>query len=115
MNYRGLLWWSVAKSRLTLTTPWIVTYQAPLSMGFARQEYWSGLSFPSLGDLPNPGIKPMSPALAGEVFTAEPPCRTDCKFRLSSSPAEALVIHLGARATTVGTLQAVPRSLSWFS
>ena len=44
----------------------------PLSMGFRRQEYWSGLPFPSLGDLPDPGIKPMSPALAGGFFTAEP-------------------------------------------
>ena len=44
-------------------TPWIVAYQAPLSMGFSRQEYWSGLPFPSPGDLPDPGIKPGSPAL----------------------------------------------------
>ena len=45
-------------------TPWIVAHQAPLSMGFPRQDYWSGLPFPSPGDLPNPGIKPASPALA---------------------------------------------------
>ena len=44
-------------------TPWTVAYQAPLSMGFSRQEYWSGLPFPSPGDLPDPGIKPGSPAL----------------------------------------------------
>ena len=49
-------------------TPWTVACQAPLSMGFSRQEYWSGLPFPSPGDLPNPGIKPESPALAGEFF-----------------------------------------------
>ena len=42
-------------------TPWTVTYQAPPSMGFSRQEYWSGLSFPSPGDLPDPGIEPGSP------------------------------------------------------
>ena len=42
-------------------TPWTVAYQAPPSMGFSRQEYWSGLPFPSPGDLPNPGIKPRSP------------------------------------------------------
>ena len=51
--------------------PWTVAYQAPLSMGFSRQEYWSGLSCPSPGDLPDPGIKPgslMSPALAGGFF-----------------------------------------------
>ena len=41
-------------------TPWTVAHQAPLSMGFSRQEYWSGLSFPSPGDLPDPGIKPRS-------------------------------------------------------
>ena len=44
-------------------TPWTGAYQAPLSMEFSRQEYWSGLPFPSPGDLPNPGIKPGSPAL----------------------------------------------------
>ena len=52
-------------------TPWTVAYQAPPSMGFSRQEYWSGLPFPSPGDLPNPGIKPVSPtsfALAGRLF-----------------------------------------------
>ena len=47
--------------------------QAPLSMRFPRQEYWSGFPFPSPGDLPNPGFKPKSPALAGEFFTAELP------------------------------------------
>ena len=53
-------------------TPQTVAYQAPLSMGFSRQEYWSGLPFPSPEDLPDPGIKPaslVSPALAGRFFT----------------------------------------------
>ena len=53
-------------------TPWTVVCQALLSMGFSRQEYWSGLPCPALGDLPNPGIKPLSltsPALAGGFFT----------------------------------------------
>ena len=57
-------------------TAGIVAHQAPLSMEFSRQEYWSGLSFPTSGDLPNPGIEPMSlvsPALAGGFFTTEPP------------------------------------------
>ena len=49
-------------------TLWTVAYQALLSMGFSRQEYWSGVPFPSPGDLPNPGIKPGSPALAGRFF-----------------------------------------------
>ena len=56
----------------SFTTPWIVTHQAPLSMEFSRQEYWSGLPFPSPGDLPYPGIKPGSPALAGGFCTTEP-------------------------------------------
>ena len=47
-------------------TPWTVAYQAPPSMGFSRQEYWSGLPFPSPRDLPNPGIKPGSPALQAD-------------------------------------------------
>ena len=47
--------------------------QTPLSMQFAQQEYWSGLSFPSPGDLPKPEIKPTSPVLAGGFFTTEPP------------------------------------------
>ena len=53
--------------------PWTVARQAPLSMGFCRQEYWIWLSFPSPEDLPNPGIEPRSPALAGRFFTTAPP------------------------------------------
>ena len=56
-------------------TLWIVARQAPLSMGFTRQEYWSGLPFATLGDLPDPGIKPAFPALAGGFFTTDPPGR----------------------------------------
>ena len=52
-------------------TPQTVACQAPLSMGFFRQEYWSGLPFPSPGNLPDQGIKPVSPAVAGRVFTME--------------------------------------------
>ena len=58
----------VAKSCLTLATPWAVAHQAPLSMGFPRQEYWSALPFPSPWDLPDPGIEPES-AIAGRFFT----------------------------------------------
>ena len=54
-------------------TPWTVAHQVPPSMGFSRQEYWSGLPFPSPGDCPNPGIEPMSPALQAEALTSEPP------------------------------------------
>ena len=53
----------VAQSCPTLATPWIVACQAPLSMGFPRQEYWGVLPVPSPGDLPDPGTKPVSPAL----------------------------------------------------
>ena len=54
-------------------TPRTAAYQAPLSVGFSREEYWSGLPFPPPGNLPNPGIKPASPTLAGRFFTTEPP------------------------------------------
>ena len=49
-------------------TSWIIACQAPLFMGFPTQEYWSELSFPSLGDLLNPGVKPVSPALADTLY-----------------------------------------------
>ena len=52
--------------------PWTVAYQAPMSMGSSRQEYWSGLPFPSPGDLPNPGIEPRSPALQADALPSEP-------------------------------------------
>ena len=54
-------------------TPWTVAYQASPSMGFSRQEYWSGLPFPSPVDLPDPGIEPRSPALQADSLPSEPP------------------------------------------
>ena len=54
-------------------TPWTVAHQAPPSMGFSRQEYWSGLPFPSPGDLPDPGIEPRSPSLQADALPSEPP------------------------------------------
>ena len=63
---------SLSRVRL-FATPRTVAYQAPPSMGFSRQEYWSGLPFPSPGDLPNPGIKPRSPAFQADALTSEPP------------------------------------------
>ena len=68
--------WSEMKllSRVRLfVTPWTVAYQASPSMGFSRQEYWSGLLFPSPGDLPDPGIKPGFPALQANALSSEPP------------------------------------------
>ena len=53
-------------------TPWTIAYQAPPSMGFSRQEYWSGLPFPSPGDVPNPRIELGSPAFQADALTSEP-------------------------------------------
>ena len=63
----------VAKLCWTLATPWTVAGQAPLSVGFPRQEYWIGLPLPSPGNLPNPRIKPGSPALQAVSELMEPP------------------------------------------
>ena len=61
-------------SRVQLfVTQWTVAHRAPPPMGFSRQEYWSGLPFPSAGDLPDPGIEPRSPALQADTLTSEPP------------------------------------------
>ena len=60
---------SLSRVRL-FATSWTVACQAPPSMGFSRQEYWSGLPFPSPGHLPNPGIKPRSPALQADALTS---------------------------------------------
>ena len=54
-------------------TPWAVAYQASPSMGFSRQEYWSGLPFPSPGNLPDPGFEPRSPVLQADALSFEPP------------------------------------------
>ena len=64
-------------------TPWPVEHQAPLSVGCSRQGYWNGLPFPSPGDLPDPGIAPMSPQLAGGFFTIEPPGKPCFTLKLS--------------------------------
>ena len=69
----------VAQSCLTLATPWTATYQAPPSMGFSKQKYWSRLTFPTPGDLPDPGIEPELlhvSCIAGRFFTVEPPVKT---------------------------------------
>ena len=61
---------------LCFLTPWTVAHQAPLFMEFFRQEYWSGLLFPPLGDPPDEGTEPTSPALAGRIFTTVPPWKS---------------------------------------
>ena len=63
---------SLSRVRL-FVTPWTTAYQAPQSMEFSRQEYWSGLPFPCAGHLPNPGIEPGSPALQADALPSEPP------------------------------------------
>ena len=60
--------------------PWTVAYQAPPSMEFSRQEYWSGLPFLSPGDLPDPGIEPRFPTLQADTLPSEPPGKTVFKF-----------------------------------
>ena len=62
-------------------TPWIVAHQALPSMGFSRQEYWSGLPFPSPGDLPDPGIEPRSPSLQADALPSESPGKSKYQVR----------------------------------
>ena len=66
----------------SLATPWTAAYQSPLSMKFSRQGYWSELPFPSLRDLPDPGIKSFSPTMADELFTTEPSRKPNTRLRL---------------------------------
>ena len=63
---------------------WTVAHQAALSVEFYRQEYWSGLPFPSPGDLPDPGIEPGSPALEADALTSEPPGKPKTKQSLKA-------------------------------
>ena len=75
-----------------------IAYQAPPSMGFSRQEYWSGLPFPSLGHLPNPGIEPKSPSLQTDSLPAEPqgkPKNNACHLESEGRVVYQLVIDLG--------------------
>ena len=65
---------------VTQTTPWTVARQAPLSMKFSRQENWSGLSFPSPGDLPDPRIEPRFPALQADSLPSQPPGKPPIKI-----------------------------------
>ena len=73
---------SLSRVRL-FASPWTVVYQAPPSMGFSRQEFWSGLPFPSPGDLPYPGIEPRSPALQADALTTEPPGKPQSHYEKS--------------------------------
>ena len=74
MKWRVCVYLVKSLSRVQLlATPWTITYQAPMTMEFSRQEYWSGLPFPSPGDLPNPGIEHRSLALQVDALPSEPP------------------------------------------
>ena len=75
----------------SFATSWTVASQAPLSVGFSRQEYWNGLPFPPPGDLPNLGIKPTSLALAGGFFTTEPPGKTSLQEATCLNPGQCLL------------------------
>ena len=88
----------VAKSCPTLATPWTVACQAPLFMRFSKQEYWSGLPFPSLGDLPNRGIKPRSSALQADSLLTEPwgkplSCMS-CLYTLEINPLSVVLLAI---------------------
>ena len=86
-------------------TPWTVACQAPLSTGFSRQEYWSGLPFPSPGELPDPGIKPGFPALQADSLPSEP----------SGKPLDVCKIILkGNIKTQGGHIQRIPIGVSIF-
>ena len=96
-------------------TPWTVAYQAPLSMEFSRQEYWSGLPFPSPRDLLNPGIEPRSPALQADSLPSEPASpikcgewnqsnRTKCHFVFELSPYSQTLKRVCTRADNTHTL-----------
>ena len=74
----------VTKLSDSFVTPWTVPFQDPLSMGFPRQEYWSGLPLPSPGDLPDPEIEPVFPELAGRFFTTELPGKPKLLIQFSS-------------------------------
>ena len=76
---------SLSRVRL-FVTPWTVAYQAPPSMGFSRQEYWSRLPFPSPGDLPDPGIEPWSPAFQADTLTSEPRGKNHSVMSDSATP-----------------------------
>ena len=88
-------------STLAWKTPWTVACRAPLSMEFSRQEYWTGLPFPSPGDLPEPGIKPkslMSPALAGRFLTTGATWEAQLKHLPGSSWCQVAQLELESRS-----------------
>ena len=88
-------------------TPWTVAHQAPLSMGFSRQEYWSGSPFPSPGDLPIPGIEPGSPALQADALTSEPPGKpnVDITFPLIQAKIKLVLLAINVKCSLTLSIQ----------
>ena len=103
---------SLSRVRL-FATLWTVAYQAPPSMGFSGQEYWSGLPFPSPGDLPNPGIKPRSPALQTDALSSEPP-ETAISIRVFSDGKES-VYNSGYLGLIVGLRRSLEEEMATHS
>ena len=96
LHKRWYHWWVVSCSVVSdySATPWTVTHQAPLSMEFSRQEYWSGLPFPSPGNHPNPRIEPRSSALqASTLLLSHPGSPSLMRFSRKQELREVLVIH----------------------
>ena len=95
---------SLSVESSSFVTPWTVAYQDPLSMGFFRQEYWSGLPFPPPGDLPHPGSAPtslVSPALEEGFFTTEPP----------GKPPESLHSHIRLSELVISARQEINKAV----
>ena len=82
---------SLSRVRL-FAAPWTVAYQAPPSVEFSRQEYWSGLPFPSPGDFSNPGIEPRSPALQADALPTEPPGKPSGQVDTASNQKMAIFV-----------------------
>ena len=78
----------------SFATPWTVAHQASLPMGITRQEYWSGLSFPSPGNIPDPGIQPASPALQVDSLPSEPPGNTQGLVQMTQCGDKAALSNL---------------------
>ena len=83
-------------------TPWTVAYQAPPSMVFSRQEYWSGVPFPSPGDLPDPGIEPGSPAFQTDALTSEPPGKPIVWYKYTTERLSTHTTRMGFPGSSVG-------------
>ena len=91
----------VVQSCPTLFDPWTITHQAPLSMGFPRQEYWNRLPFPSPGNLPDPGIEARSPALLANSLPSEPPRKLILGYCLSYKPLSYLIVIITIIASDI--------------